>query len=139
MKYCENCKKTYPDNQVFCSDCGNKLTDYVAIPTAANTPNTTAAAQPNPTVVVTDSNAGQQNTTTNSNVGMNPWLPVIAAGAGAVVGWFWSGLFGFILGVIGVALVTKMKKEGNVEDKHVALTWILGIVDFVFWIIAMSL
>ncbi len=31
MKYCENCKKELPDNQVFCCECGSKLNDFDAI------------------------------------------------------------------------------------------------------------
>lgn len=33
MKYCEECKKKYPDNEAFCEECGNKLTEFVKQPT----------------------------------------------------------------------------------------------------------
>ncbi len=120
MKFCEKCKKTYPDDQAFCSDCGNKLTDYATTPTVVN----------NSTTPVVNNNG--------SNATLNLWLPVIIAGLGAVIGWFLSGLFGFILGAAGVGLAVKQKKEGQSEQTQYILTWVLGVIDFVFWIIAMS-
>ena len=122
MKYCEQCKKTYSDDQAFCSACGNKLTDYATTSTVVN----------DPTVPVVNNNNG-------SNATLNLWFPVIIAGLGAVVGWFWSGLFGFILGVAGVAMAVKQKKEGQSEQAPYIVTWVLGVITFIFWIIAMSL
>ncbi len=117
MKYCENCKRNYPDNQVFCSECGNRLKAFSESPSPS--PN------PYPTPV------------SNNNM-LVAWIPVILSGIGALVGWFLSGLIGLVFGVCGVVLAIQHQLQDRGESVAFFLTWILAIVDVVFWIIAMT-
>ena len=110
MKYCEKCKKNFPDNQVFCSECGNKLR-----------------------VAVSNNNVSR-----NSDDSSKIWQPVIFAAIGAVIGWFLSGLVGFIFGAVGVSMLRQQKKQGQNEILPSIITWILAVVDTIFWFIAMA-
>ena len=121
MKYCDKCKKIFPDNQVFCSECGNKLND-----SATNSNGISA------------NNMLFGNTSETSNNIINGWLPVILSASGTLIGWFLSGLLGFVLGVTGLSMVLQRKKQGQYEQGPFVLTWILAIIDTIFWIIAMT-
>ncbi len=121
MKYCDKCKKSFPDNQVFCSECGNKLNDSATHSNGMSTNNTSFG-----------------NTSGTSNSSINVWLPVILAAVGALIGWFLSGLLGFVLGGAGLSIVIQRKKQGQHEQVPFVLTWILAIIDTIFWIIAMT-
>lgn len=110
MKCCEKCKKAFSDNQVFCTECGGRLNV-----SEANVANTGNMEQ-------------------KKNVSTNIWLPVILAAAGAVIGWFLSGLFGLILGVSGVSMMLQQKKQGQAEPLPTVLTWVLGVAAVIFWI-----
>ncbi len=108
MKYCDKCKKSFPDNQVFCSECGNKLNDSVVNPSG-----------------------------TSNNI-IKVWLPVILAAIGALIGLFLSGPLGFALGGAGLSIVLQRKKQGQHEQVPFVLTWVLTIIDTIFWIISMT-
>ncbi len=115
MKYCDKCKKSFPDNQLFCSECGNKLSDYATNSNEVNTNNTS-------------------NRTGSSKGNTGIWLPVIIAGVGALIGLFLSGLLGLVCGVAGIGLVLQGKKQGQYEQGPFVLTWILAIIDVIFWL-----
>lgn len=122
MKYCEKCKKSFPDNQFYCSECGRKLNDYVISNESFG-----------------NTNGGSNNTLNkSSNNSLDVWLPVILAAVGALIGWYLSGMLGFGLGGAGLSLVLQRKKQGQCEQVPYVLTWILAIIDTLFFIIAMA-
>lgn len=122
MKYCDKCGKACPDQQIFCSECGNKLT------------NDTEDFQ---TFSSSHMDTSPKNSHENSKNSSNGWLPVILAGVGALIGWYLSGLLGFALGAVGVGMVMKENGQGRCNQLVFILTWVLAAVDTVFWMIAM--
>ena len=114
-------QKIFPDNQVFCSECGNKLNDSATNSNGISANNTLFG-----------------NTSETSNNIINVWFPVILSASGTLIGWFLSGLLGFVLGVTGLSMVLQRKKQGQYEQGPFVLTWILAIIDTIFWIIAMT-
>lgn len=117
MKYCVKCEKNFSDNHFFCPDCGSKLNDFAVDASGAN-------------------NAGRLSQ--NSNSGFASWLPVIFAAVGALIGWFFSGLLGFVLGGVGVSMAIQQKKQGQMKWLPFLWTWILAVIDMIFWVIAMA-
>jgi len=86
MKYCEACKKTFPDNQIFCSCCGNRLVDYTSTSTAQSTVlANSAAVTSNTTAVYANQTAVPTNSTPSSNSDVS-WLIAILVGIGALIG-----------------------------------------------------
>lgn len=118
MKYCEKCKRNFPDNQIFCSECGNKLKEFVGSSNGTNTSN----------VSFINPNGGSSS---KSSI----WTPVIIAAVGALLGWFFSALLGVVLGGVGLKIAIQQKKQGQYKQLPFVLTWILAILDMIFWII----
>lgn len=123
MKYCSKCGKNFSDNQVFCSECGNRLNNAVMNSNGAG-----------------NSNGSFGNTNGVSNNSSNIWTPTILAGLGAVVGWFFSGLLGLALGVVGVKMALQQKELGKYEYQQLplTLTWVFAVIDVIFFLIAMG-
>lgn len=167
MKYCENCKKGLPDNQFFCPECGSRLNDFVSAQGENDNQNGIVnAIRPEPTrkhcancgkvflgeqIYCPDCGTRLSDFTTNGknsdvftdtdrtpNNSLKYWLPVILAGVGAIVGFQFSGLLGFILGGCGLSLILKQKKEGKALQLPFILTLVLFIVDVIFWFMAMN-
>ncbi len=105
MKYCDKCKKSFPNNQVFCTECGNKLNDSVVNP----------------------------NRTSNNSI--NVWLPVILAAIGVLIGLFLNGFLGSVLVWGGVIFAVSQKKKGEYQQLPFVLTWVLAIIDIITWIV----
>lgn len=125
MKYCEKCKQNFPDNQIFCSNCGQQLS---AINTSTpSTPNQNPPTIPTPTQSTSD---GKKT---------NVWLSVIATGIGIILTYYVSVTVGFALGVAGLAFAVKSKKQGVYEPVPYILTWILGIIDIILFIYSLTL
>lgn len=74
----------------------------------------------------------------NSDSTLNLWIPVLLAAAGAVIGWFASGLFGLVLGVVGIIMATQQKQHNN-NTVQLVLTWVFGIIAIIFFLIVIFL
>lgn len=62
------------------------------------------------------------------------WVPVLLSLAGAVIGWFASGLFGLILAIVGIIIATK-QKDLNDNSVQLVLTWIFGVIAIIYFLI----
>ncbi len=152
MKYCVNCKKSYTDDKVFCSVCGSRLIEEpVSNPNmngsgankicsycgSQNLPHHAFCSTCGKSFVSNGTNvnnASQVNTNATQNNGMNAWLSVILAGIGALIGWYNWGLFGFVLGMSGIAFATNLKKQGQIGQLPFVITIVLAVIDTIFWI-----
>lgn len=124
MKYCEKCKQNFPDNQVFCSNCGQQLSAI----------NTSAPSTPvqNPPVTPTP------NQSTSDGKKTNTWEPVLITGIGLLIELFLSVYGGLGACVAGVVDAVRLKKQGTCKELPFALTWVLLIISILifFWWVA---
>ncbi len=135
MKYCEKCKKEFSDNQIFCSECGDKLTSSVK-KHEWQTSDFVKFVKPSGVEVTHGSDYDGTKDNNSLNEKLISWLPVISAALGVIVAWYISGLLGLILGVAGASLIVKQKKQGEVKALPLVLTCILAAVDVILWFIA---
>ena len=84
MKVCPKCRKSYPDAQNFCSDCGVQLSMDTASSVNTRTPEIIHVPKQYP-----------------------GWLCILMGMAGVFVGWEWSALLGFALAFVGASLGSK--------------------------------
>ena len=110
--FCKNCGTNIPDGENFCPNCGAPAAGQGAAPAGA-APVRAASNGLNPTLVL--------------------WMGLgglILGTAGAFMFGFISGLLGLALGIVGLVFSIKIRKESNNQDGTAA--FVLSLLAIIF-------